>query len=103
MLTVSGLLYLFEREIEGAWYGAWMHVVPGGELLAPSQQEAAVLRAFPGGSVRSYLVPPAPDRSAEWALVTAEGSERVAFVDPYRAAVLGSVREDRRVRNVLFK
>jgi uncharacterized iron-regulated membrane protein len=91
ILAVTGGIYLFKDEINDAAYRHERFVAPGqGDMLPPSQIIAAALESHPG-TLKSYMPAAAPDRSAEVKIMGDDGLRNSIFVDPYRAAVLGSL------------
>jgi uncharacterized iron-regulated membrane protein len=118
--TLTGLLYIFTPQIEAQLYGRLERVAPQGSRLPLDTAVAAARRAAPDGLVVQSVTPPA---AAEDAVRVSfgrpapaagehaghgqpaararpgqgQGSDRVTvFVDPYRATVLGSQREQDR-------
>ena len=50
VLTLTGAIYLFDREIDGWWNRDMQAVAVGGAALPLAAQEAAVLRAAPSSA-----------------------------------------------------
>ncbi|WP_408015571.1 PepSY-associated TM helix domain-containing protein [Rhizobium alarense] len=90
-LAVTGALYLFHEEIDASLFRYRNHVTVAGDTLAPSEIVEKAIAAVPGASFASYRAPPGPDRSARVTL-SADGGDRLVFVDPYRGTVLDTVR-----------
>lgn len=92
-LAITGGLYVFKNEIDGFFHQRLLTVSAAATpARAPTELAAAALAAHPG-TLLKYTPPAAATRSAE-ALIATSGGERLAvFVDPYRAAVLGTLPE----------
>lgn len=97
ILALTGAIYLFKDELEGVLYRDMVHVAPYAQQAAVSQQEAAVLRAFPGATITRYVAPLAHDRASEWAINTSEGERLVAFVSPAHATITGVIDAETRL------
>jgi uncharacterized iron-regulated membrane protein len=117
--TLTGLLYVFTPQIEARLYGGLERVAPQGARLSLDAAVDAARRAAPAGLVVQAVTPPAAaddavrvgfgkpaagggehaghGRPAPAVVRPAQGSDRVTvFVDPYRATVLGSQRDQDR-------
>jgi uncharacterized iron-regulated membrane protein len=118
--TLTGLLYIFTPQIEARLYAGLERVEAGGQRLPLDAAVAAARRAAPSGlevlavtppaapvdAVRVSFGPAAPGAGAHAghgqpaaaaAARPGQGGERLTvFVDPYRATVLGSQREQDR-------
>jgi len=115
--TLTGLLYVFTPQIEAQLYGGLERVAPQGARLPLDAAVEAARQAAPGGLVVQGVIPPAAaedvvrvsfgkpvpgagEHAGHGQPASArpeQGGERVTvFVDPYRATVLGSQREQDR-------
>jgi len=124
--TLTGLLYIFTPQIEARLYGQLERVAPQGARLPLDAAVHAAMNAAPAGLEVQAVVPPAgpedavrvsfgrpagggahaghgqpaPAAAAGAAAAgarPAQGTDRLTvFVDPYRARVLGSQREQDR-------
>ncbi len=104
-LTITGALYLFDREFEGWWFRGYHDAHAHATAARPlAEQEAAVREATGNSILVSVALPRAPGDPAEWSVTDAGGTPWTVFVDPARARVLGWVRDDARpmqvVRNI---
>ncbi len=101
-LTITGGLYLFDREFEGWWFRDYHSAPAPAQPLA--EQEAAVQEAAGRGTITAVSLPRAPGDPAEWSVSDEGGTPWTVFVDPAKARVLGWVRDDARpmqvVRNI---
>ncbi|MEM6341180.1 MAG: PepSY domain-containing protein, partial [Pseudomonadota bacterium] len=86
MLAVTGLFMLWIAFLAGR-DGERYPVVPKGASLPISQQAEAAVAALPGGELKQYLAPRAPDLAAVFR-VDLEGEATMIAVDPYTATVL---------------
>ena len=90
LIAVTGALYLFKDEINDAFYGDLRFVEQTGtDPLAPSVLVSRALDAHPG-TLKAYVPPAAPDRSAQVKIADESGEKNVFYVDPYSGDVLGS-------------
>ncbi|MEQ1542814.1 MAG: PepSY domain-containing protein [Novosphingobium sp.] len=90
VLTLTGAIYLFDREIDGWWNGGIQTVAAGPTALPLARQEAAIEAAFPGAEVVRVRLPRDPAQAAVWNIRNAEGTPVDVFLDPYRARVTGT-------------
>ena len=93
-LTLSGAIYLFDREIDGWWNRGIQTVIPQGRPLSLEEQEAAVLAAFPGASPLQVRLPRSDDEASIWGIKAARGTNRDVYLDPYRGRVNGTTDPD---------
>lgn len=89
-LAATGGLYLYKPEIEAWLYRDWSHVQPAAQPMALDPMIAAVEHQS-GGKVRQVMRPAEADASWRMSITMPDGARRLAFVDPYRATLLGSV------------
>jgi uncharacterized iron-regulated membrane protein len=97
ILALTGAIYLFKNELEGVLYRDIVHVAPVASPTPVSAQEAAVLNAYPGATITSYVAPLANDRAAEWAITTSDGARLAVFTNPAEATLTGAIDADTRV------
>ncbi len=90
ILSVSGLVYLFNDEINDALQAEKRFVAPTSQMLPLSRIADAALTGYPGGKVTRLDTPRAVDRSVEVYVTPASGKPVRVFVDPGRGTVLGS-------------
>jgi len=88
LMALTGGLYLFKDEIDGAIYRRLLVVPAGTAATSPQAWADAAGRAL-GGHVVQVVPPAEPVRSAKLVLETA-GGRVAAYVDPHNARVLGS-------------
>jgi len=88
-LAVTGSLYLYKPEIEGLIYAGWNKVPPANAQVPLDSLIQAVERQGNGSVVQ--VVRPA-DAAASWRMTIEDenGGRQLAFVDPYRARILGT-------------
>ncbi len=95
VLTLSGAIYLFDREIDAWWNRSVQTVAPatgpatGHAPLPLAQQEALVLAAHPQAKVLRVRLPFAANEAAIWTVRGADGSARDVYLDPGRGMVTG--------------
>lgn len=91
MLSITGLVMLFDDEIELARYENILNVSPQPQTLPISDQLSAVKHAFPEYQVTQY----APAKTAEianrFSIRNDQGEALVVAVNPYTAEVQGAI------------
>jgi uncharacterized iron-regulated membrane protein len=90
-LAVTGSLYLYKGEIERNFYGSWMIAGAHAETpaIAPLLKRVA---AETGGNITQIVRPAAESEAWRMNLTLADGTKRMAFVDPADGHVLGMTR-----------
>lgn len=89
-LAVTGALYLFKDEIDGAIYSNLKRVAVEQTRAAPEAMVDAVLSNYPGTAVK-YTDPATPESSAEITVTTADFGKLAVYVNPYSGQVLGAL------------
>ncbi|WP_374597752.1 PepSY-associated TM helix domain-containing protein [Sphingosinicella sp.] len=90
VLTLTGAIYLFDREIDGWWNRDMQAVAAGGATLPLAAQEAAVRRAVPGAVIGRVRLPHSAGEAAVWNVRLPGGAARDVYLDPYRGIVTGT-------------
>ena len=91
ILSLTGTVYLFEREINDALQPRLRFASSASAPSVPaSAMVDAAQRAYPGGRVTRIDMPEEPGRTAQLFVSTAQGEALRVFVDPPTAGVLGS-------------
>lgn len=90
VLTLTGAIYLFDREIDGWWNRDIQSVSAEATPLPLAQQEARVKGAFPGGEISQVRLPHTPDEASIWNIRTAQGDVRDVYLNPYSGRVTGT-------------
>lgn len=88
MLAVTGLAMLWIAVLDGREGELGLRIEPATRAMAVSAQAAAAEAALPGGELRHYIAPRAPDRPALFRVDQADEAFMVA-VDPATGEVLG--------------
>ncbi|MBB5863232.1 PepSY domain-containing protein [Xanthomonas sp. 3058] len=91
-LALTGAAFLYQDAIDRSVHHA-LKVVPVGEVRISAQRLVDAAQRHYGGTLFRYTTPRQADASAEIGLVDAHGVRQVAYVDPYRARVLGTLPE----------
>lgn len=92
VLTLSGAIYLFDREID-AWWNRSMQTLapaPGLASLPLARQEAIVRAAEPRAAVLRVRLPFTADEAAIWSVRRADGTAQDVFLDPRRGRITGT-------------
>ena len=90
ILSVSGLVYLFNDEINDVFQADKRFVERPAASLPLSRIAEAAVAAHPGGRITRIDTPPSPDRSIEVFVSRATGEPIRVFIDPGTGVVLGS-------------
>lgn len=91
VLTLTGALYLFDREVDGWWNREIQTVAIAGAPLPLAAQEAAVARALPGARIGRVRLPHSPGEASVWNVRLPDGVMHDVYLDPYRGRVTGTV------------
>ncbi len=92
LMALTGGLYLFKPEIEGALNRRLLHVPPAATSTAPQAWADAALNAAPGKLVQ-LVVPAQPTDSAKLVVESPSGSRQAVYVNPRDASVLGTIAD----------
>lgn len=91
MLSITGLVMLFDDEIESARYGDMLTVQGSGQPMQPSEQLNAVNQAFPEATVTQFIPARTADTVSRFSIQLPSGETRFALVNPYTAEVTGTI------------
>jgi len=89
--SVTGVLYLWHREIALLTHRELLAVPPSGRLASLDQQFEEVLRHHPVAALQAVEVSDDPARSTAFFFRDTNGLAYPAFVDPHTGAYLGAV------------
>jgi uncharacterized iron-regulated membrane protein len=101
LLAVTGALYLYKEPIELRVYAHLRQVEAGTAPALDAETLVAAARTVVPGEVVRYIPPAEPGRSAEVGVRTAEGTTLSVYVHPATAQVLGSLRDERKLMEVV--
>ncbi len=90
MLCVTGLVMLFDDEIEQARYQEILVVEPQHQMQPASLQLQAVKKAFPDYQITQYAPSKSEELASRFSIRSEGGESLVATVNPYTAEVLGT-------------
>lgn len=90
VLSLSGLVYLFNDEINDVFQAEKRFVNPVAEALPLSRIAEVALIGYPGGKITRIDTPRAAERSIEVYVTPLTGPAMRVFVDPGRGTVLGT-------------
>lgn len=91
MLALTGLVMLFDDEIEQARYAEVLNVTPQAQVMPVSQQLAVVQKAYPEAQVTQFIPALQPDLANRFSVLFSDGSTQFVTVNPYSAVVLGTI------------
>jgi uncharacterized iron-regulated membrane protein len=97
VLATTGLIYLLRFQLEPLMHADLMKAAPSTDnaVAQPySAQQAAVVSAYPEGTVVSMAESREEGRSTVFSLAMPDGATRDVFVDPFGPTVLGSLNPD---------
>ncbi|TPW02871.1 MAG: propeptide PepSY amd peptidase M4 [bacterium] len=88
LMALTGALYLFADEIDGAVYRDLSRVDVRAASASPDRWVAAA-EVGAGGKVSNVLLPAGADQAVRLTVDLPDGGQRTAFVDPYDARYIG--------------
>ncbi|CAK1692591.1 putative iron-regulated membrane protein [Vibrio crassostreae] len=91
MLSITGLVMLFDDEIELAFHHDAIEIVALGDPIKVSQQLAAVQNQYPQGSVTQFVPSKVPDLANRFSVSLEDGTSVFATVNQYTGEVVGEV------------
>jgi len=91
MLSLTGLVMLFDDEIEMARYQDILQVSVSGQQHAASEQLLAVQAAYPEGNVTQFIPGKEQDLANRFSVKFEDGSSVFVTLDPYTNRVLGEI------------
>lgn len=91
MLSITGLVMLFDDEIELAFHHDAIEIVVSGEPVKVSQQLTAVQLQYPQGSVTQFAPSKTPDLANRFSVSLEDGTSVFATVNQYTGEVVGEV------------
>ncbi|WP_261886385.1 PepSY-associated TM helix domain-containing protein [Vibrio pomeroyi] len=91
MLSITGLVMLFDDEIELAFHQNAIEIAASGESVKVSQQLAAVQEQYPQGSVTQFVPSKAPDLANRFSVSLEDGTSVFATVNQYTGELVGEV------------
>ncbi|STO58139.1 PepSY-associated TM helix domain-containing protein [Grimontia hollisae] len=91
MLSFTGVIMLFDDEIESVRYGELLTVTAQNETRLPSAQLAAVNAAFPDAIVTQFMPAGSPETVNRFSVRLPDNETRFVLVNPYTAEVVGSI------------
>lgn len=91
MLSLTGLVMLFDDEIELARYHDILQVEVGNAKVSPLEQLHEVERIYPQGTVTQFIPGPTPELANRFSVKLESGTSFFATVNPYTGEVLGEI------------
>ncbi|WP_034343008.1 PepSY-associated TM helix domain-containing protein [Deinococcus misasensis] len=99
MLALTGLVILFQPQIEHLQYKNLLSVAPQGQESTPEQQLRTVQQTYPKAEITRYKAPTGPETSAQFSLQQ-DGTDQTVYVNPYTTQVLGTVTDEDRIGSI---
>ncbi|MCG7499978.1 PepSY domain-containing protein [Vibrio sp. Of7-15] len=94
MLSITGLIMLYDDVIEQAQYGDIIHVEPQNTTVLVSEQLANVKAKYPEATIKQYITPPSSEEASRFSIVTEQDQGLFITVNPYTGEVLGEINRD---------
>ncbi|MGF1851178.1 PepSY domain-containing protein [Vibrio satsumensis] len=91
MLSITGLVMLFDDEIELAFHHDAIEVAASGKPVKASLQLAAVQDQYPQGSVTQFVPSKAPNLANRFSVSLEDGTSVFATVNQYTGEVVGEI------------
>lgn len=91
MLSLTGIVMLFDDEIEQLRYSDILSVTPGGISQSVEKQMQAVQALYPDASITQFIPSKDPKEANRFNIRLSDGHSVLAIVDPYSAKVLGEI------------
>ncbi|MFA0053904.1 PepSY-associated TM helix domain-containing protein [Vibrio echinoideorum] len=91
MLSITGLVMLFDDEIELAFHQDAIEIVASGEPIKVSRQLAAVQNQYPQGTVTQLVPSKVPDLANRFSVSLEDGTSVFATVNQYTGEVVGEI------------
>ncbi|PTO77138.1 PepSY-associated TM helix domain-containing protein [Vibrio splendidus] len=91
MLSITGLVMLFDDEIELAFHQDAIEIAASGEPIMVSQQLAAVQNQYPQGTVTQFVPSKVPDLANRFSVSLEDGTSVFATVNQYTGEVVGEI------------
>lgn len=91
MLSITGLVMLFDDEIEQLRYSDIIYVTPQGAAQLPSQQLAAVQHAYPDATITQFVASASPELANRFNVKLAGGQSLLVTINPYNNEILGEI------------
>jgi uncharacterized iron-regulated membrane protein len=91
MLSITGLVMLFDDEIELAFHQDAIEIAVSGEPIKVSQQLVAVQNQYPQGTVTQFVPSKTPDLANRFSVALEDGTSIFATVNQYTGEVVGEI------------
>ncbi|SGZ01193.1 PepSY-associated TM helix domain-containing protein [Moritella viscosa] len=91
MLSLTGLVMLFDDEIEFSRYQSMLEVTPEASTLIISRQMENVLSAYPNAMVTQFIPAKSSDLANRFSIKLESGQTLFVTVNPYNGEVLGTI------------
>ncbi len=91
MLSITGLIMLFDDEIEQLRYSDIIYVIPQERVKPVSKQLMAVKQAYPSAKITQYVSSNREDLAHRFNVKLADGKSILVTVNPYNAEIIGEI------------
>jgi len=91
MLSLTGLVMLFDDEIEFSRYQSVLEVMPQTSTVAVSVQMDNVLLAYPNANMTQFVPAPSPDLANRFSIILDSGKTIFVTVNQYSGEIIGSI------------
>lgn len=103
MLSLTGGIYLFDRQIEEVIYQDRLNVTPAGEAASFEAQSALVEAELDGGRIRSFLLPADETRATVFEVQDADRVRSYVWVSPHGPTILATEERDSTLMRMVRK
>ena len=98
VLSITGAIYLFDREIDHWLNRNYIEVLPDkSEIKTLKDQEQAIVAAYPDAKIKSLVLPANTHQASVWLIQYAMDGKEIrqrVYLDPYRLQITGVVNPD---------
>lgn len=91
MLSLTGIVMLFDDEIEQLRYSDILTVTPSGASHSVKNQMQVVQAQYPDANITQFIAAKNPTEANRFNVRLSDGNSILVTIDPYRAQVLGEI------------
>jgi uncharacterized iron-regulated membrane protein len=98
ILSITGAIYLFDREIDHWLNRNYIEVLPDKlQIKTLKDQEQAIVAAYPDAKIKSLVLPANTHQTSVWLIQSAIDGKEIrqrVYLDPYRLQITGVINPD---------
>ncbi|MGL1920965.1 MAG: PepSY domain-containing protein [Hyphomicrobiales bacterium] len=103
MLSLTGLVYLYQKPIENILYKDAINVEVGITTQTFEKQAEAITTKYPKANIRNFVPPASATKSTIFDFKTQDSVRMIGFVNPYTAEILLAHERDGTIMRLLRK